>query len=51
VQERYTEQLKKKHGPDIDPRSVPLMRMLCMLRAEVYRMGGGVCQEVLIAFS
>jgi hypothetical protein len=23
VQERYTEELKKKHWPDVDPRSVP----------------------------
>jgi hypothetical protein len=23
VQEQYTEELKMKHGPDIDPRSVP----------------------------
>jgi hypothetical protein len=24
MQERYTEELKKKHGPNVDPRLVPL---------------------------
>jgi hypothetical protein len=23
MQERYTEELRKKHGPDVDPRLVP----------------------------
>jgi hypothetical protein len=34
VQDRYTEELRKTHGPDIDPRSVPFDV------TAVYRAGG-----------
>jgi hypothetical protein len=41
LQERYTQELRKIHGDDLeDPRSVPSTPMLCMLWAEEPRMEG-----------
>jgi hypothetical protein len=41
VQQRYTEELKKKHGPSIDPGSVPFdLDASYAVWVEVYRMGG-----------
>jgi hypothetical protein len=41
LQKRYTQELKKIHGPELeDPRSVPSTSMLRMLRAEAPRLEG-----------
>jgi hypothetical protein len=40
VQDRYTEELRKIHGPDTARGRCPSTLMLRIMQAEVYRMGG-----------